>query len=82
MAKRASKKAADGKLAQLKAKHFTPEGREERIARALEILNLPGRVLTQIRKRGFGLLKTPTSRTYRMPVDRLPNLPKAEPTFS
>jgi hypothetical protein len=42
MAKRASKKAADGKLAQLKAKHFTPEGREERIARALEILNLPG----------------------------------------
>jgi hypothetical protein len=42
MAKRASKKAADGKLAQLKAKHFTSEGREARIARALEILNLPG----------------------------------------
>jgi len=42
MAKRASKKAADGKLAQLKTKNFTPEAREERIARALEILNLPG----------------------------------------
>jgi hypothetical protein len=42
MAKRASKETADGKLAQVKAKHFAVEGREERIARALEILNLPG----------------------------------------
>lgn len=42
MAKRASKDTANGKLAELKAKHFTAEGREERIARALEKLNLPG----------------------------------------
>jgi len=42
MAKHASKETIDGKLAELKAKHFTAEGREERIAKALEILNLPG----------------------------------------
>ena len=42
MAKRASKETIDGKLAELKAKRFTAEGREERIARALEILNSPG----------------------------------------
>jgi len=42
MAKRAPKNTAKDKLAELKAKHFTPEGREERIARALEILSLPG----------------------------------------
>ena len=42
MAKRASKETVDGKLAKLKAKHFTAEGREERIGKALEILNLPG----------------------------------------
>jgi len=41
MAKRASKETVDGQLAELKAKHFTVKGREERIARALEILNLP-----------------------------------------
>jgi hypothetical protein len=42
MAKRVSKDTTKDRLAELKAKHFTPEGREERIARALEILNLPG----------------------------------------
>jgi hypothetical protein len=42
MAKRALKEIVDGKLAKLKAKHFTPKGREERITRALAILNLPG----------------------------------------
>jgi predicted nucleic acid-binding protein len=42
MAKRAPKNTAKDKLAELKAKHFTPEGRKERIARALEILNSPG----------------------------------------
>ena len=42
MAKRASKDTAKDKLLELKAKHFTPEGREDRIARALEILSLPG----------------------------------------
>ena len=42
MAKRAPKNTAKDKLAELKAKHFTPEGRKERIARALEILSLPG----------------------------------------
>ena len=29
------------KLAELKAKHFTPEGREERIAKALQTLEAP-----------------------------------------
>ena len=42
MAKRASKDTARDKLAELKAKHFTPAGRKDRIAKALEILNLPG----------------------------------------
>jgi hypothetical protein len=41
MAKRASKKAIDGKLAELKAKHFTAEDREQRIGKALAILDLP-----------------------------------------
>jgi hypothetical protein len=41
MAKRASKETANGKLAELKAKHFTPEGREERIAKALQALEMP-----------------------------------------
>lgn len=42
MAKRVSKDIGKNRLAELKAKHFTPEGREDRVARALEILNLPG----------------------------------------
>jgi len=42
MAKRISKDTPRDKLAELKAKHFTPEGRKERIAKALEILSLPG----------------------------------------
>ena len=42
MAKRASKDTTRDKLAELKAKHFTPEGREGHVAKALEILNLPG----------------------------------------
>ena len=42
MAKRVSKDIAKDRLAELRAKHFTPEGRKERISRALEILNLPG----------------------------------------
>ena len=42
MAKPASKDTTKDKLLELKAKHFTPEGREDRIARALEILSLPG----------------------------------------
>lgn len=42
MAKRASKDTAKDKLAELKAKHFTPAGRKDRIAKALEILSLPG----------------------------------------
>lgn len=41
MAKRASKKVLDGKLAKLKAKHFTAEDREERVGKALAILDLP-----------------------------------------
>jgi hypothetical protein len=41
MAKRASKETTNGKLAELKAKHFTPEGREERIAKALQALEMP-----------------------------------------
>jgi len=41
MAKRASKETANGKLAELKARHFTPEGREERIAKALQALEMP-----------------------------------------
>jgi hypothetical protein len=41
MAKRASKEPANNKLAQLKARHFTPEGRKERIAKALQILDKP-----------------------------------------
>ena len=39
MAKRAAKETPKGKLAELKARHFKPRGREERIAKALEILN-------------------------------------------
>ena len=42
MAKRTSKDIAKDKLAELKAKRFTPEGRKKRIAKALEILSLPG----------------------------------------
>ena len=42
MAKPASKDTTKDKLRELKAKHFTPEGREERIAKALEILSRPG----------------------------------------
>jgi hypothetical protein len=42
MAKPASKDSTKDKLLELKAKHFTPEGREDRIAGALEILSLPG----------------------------------------
>jgi len=42
MAKRISKDTPRDKLAELKAKHFTLEGRKERIAKALEILSLPG----------------------------------------
>ena len=42
MAKRASKETPKDKLAELKAKHYTLESRDERITRALEILNLPG----------------------------------------
>ena len=42
MAKPASKDTTKDKLLELKAKRFTPEGREDRIARALEILSLPG----------------------------------------
>ena len=41
MAKRASKEGIDGKLAELKAKHFSAEDREERIGKALAILDLP-----------------------------------------
>ena len=46
MAKRASKETANGKLAELKAKHFTPEGREERIAKALQALEVPAHGFT------------------------------------
>ena len=46
MPKRASKETANGKLAELKAKHFTPEGREERIAKALQALEMPARSFT------------------------------------
>jgi len=42
MAKPASKNSTKDKLLELKAKRFTPEGREDRIARAVEILRLPG----------------------------------------
>lgn len=42
MAKPVSKDTPRDSLAELKAKHFTSEGREERIAKALEILSRPG----------------------------------------
>jgi len=42
MAKRAPKETRKDKLAELKARHFTPKGREQRIAKALEILKRPG----------------------------------------
>ena len=35
---RSSKDTAKAKLTKLKAKHFTPEGRKDRIAKALQIL--------------------------------------------
>jgi hypothetical protein len=41
MAKRARKETPKDKLTQLKAKHFSPKGRELRIAKALKILNRP-----------------------------------------
>jgi hypothetical protein len=37
-----SREIAKAKLKKLKAKHFSAEGREERVARSLEILSLPG----------------------------------------
>ena len=40
MAKRAPKETPKDKLAELKARHFGPKGREE-LAKALEILNRP-----------------------------------------
>ncbi len=42
MAKPASRDTTKDKLLELKAKRFTPEGREDRIAKALELLSLPG----------------------------------------
>jgi hypothetical protein len=42
MAERATKETPKDKLAELKAKHYTLKGREQRIAKALEILNRPG----------------------------------------
>ena len=39
---RSSKDIAKAKLAELRAKNFTPKGREQRIAKALEILSQPG----------------------------------------
>ena len=42
MVKAASKDTTKDKLLELKAKHFTPEGREERLARALKIPGFPG----------------------------------------
>jgi hypothetical protein len=42
MAKRASKETPKDKLAELKARHFTSKGRQDRIAKALEILSRPG----------------------------------------
>jgi hypothetical protein len=42
MAKRAHKERPKDKLAELKAKHFKRKGRQERIAKALDILNRPG----------------------------------------
>ena len=41
MAKPASKENVNGKLAELKAKHFSAEDREQRIGKALAILDLP-----------------------------------------
>ena len=41
MAKRAQKETPKEKLADLKAKYFSPRGRKLRIAKALEILNRP-----------------------------------------
>jgi hypothetical protein len=41
MAKRAPKKTPKDKLAELKAKHFSPRGRKLRIAKALEVLKRP-----------------------------------------
>jgi len=41
MAKPASKENVNGRLAELKAKHFTAEDREQRIGKALAILDLP-----------------------------------------
>jgi len=42
MAKRASKETPKDRLAKIKTRHFTPKGREDRIAKALEILSRPG----------------------------------------
>ena len=41
MAMRTSKDIAGDKLAELKAKHFTPEGREDRVTKALQALETP-----------------------------------------
>ena len=38
---RSSKDTAKAKLAKLKAKHFAPESRKERVAKALQILEAP-----------------------------------------
>ena len=50
MAKRATKETPKDKFAELKAKHFTLKGREQRIAEALAILNRPGPTLKLDRK--------------------------------
>jgi hypothetical protein len=50
MAKRAAKETPKDKLAELKAKQFTLRGREQRIAKALEILNRPGPTFNLDRK--------------------------------
>lgn len=46
MAKLASKANVNGKLAELKAKHFSAENRDERIAKALALLDLPAPKIT------------------------------------
>jgi hypothetical protein len=42
MAKRAAKETLKDNLAELMAKQFALKGREQRIAKALEVLNRPG----------------------------------------
>ena len=80
MVKRATKDIPKDKLAEFKAKHFALKGREQRIAKALEILNRAGPTFKLDRK----TVKWIAQDNRCMPIDRItikPDVCGGEPTI-